>query len=66
MMKPHCDNCDALITTAIPLSRRVTINPGGFTCVVTLAVRQNTAEMGDPHQLCAACLHLAALEFTKQ
>lgn len=57
MMKPHCDNCDALIVDANP-SRSVTVQPLGFQCVVTITIRKST-----DLSLCARCLHSAALEF---
>lgn len=59
MKKPHCDNCDAVIVDAIPM-RRLTVNPGGYQCVVNITVSKET-----PQELCAACLFETAMEFAR-
>jgi hypothetical protein len=59
MMKAHCDNCGALIVDANP-KRLVTIQPRGFQCVVIVTVR-DTKDV----ELCASCLHAAALAFAE-
>ena len=59
MMKPHCDNCDALTIANTGGPLRVTVNPGGFNCDVTVTIAKGTTQL----LLCPRCLDEAMREF---
>jgi hypothetical protein len=60
MMKPHCDNCDALVDAATVFPRRqLTIQPWGFQVIVVVDIFKADARQ----QLCAACFQGAVLAF---
>ena len=61
MLKPHCDNCDALLGPDASDTRRVDIQPLGFNCRVTLVIRKVSEEL--ILELCGPCLRAAATGF---
>lgn len=63
MMKAHCDNCDALITNDANPARRLTLQPRGFQCLVTVKI-QKEGQVPE-HVLCVNCLHTAVIGFAE-
>ena len=67
MMKAHCDNCDALLIPSDlkrqKLRTRVTVNPGGFQCFVSVTVDKELASSWAAQDLCGECLAAAVQEW---
>jgi hypothetical protein len=62
MLKSHCDNCDAVIDQNAGTFRRVSVQPGGFQCTVSVKISKEGATSTEK-ELCAVCLRSAVQEF---
>lgn len=67
MKKPHCDNCDALIVKDVQSDHRITVQPHGFNCHLSIKVEKHMGQPAgwQPQELCRVCVVSALTEVLK-